>query len=126
MGRMSDAASYFLRGFKELKLAEELASTGNTSESLRRYRLSFTNLAKSYLLLNNKPLIGISNPHYLASILYDLGHENVFKLVSSAEIEGSKNEEEAIKLYSRACQELLNLIRYRDAYLDTRNKTYLF
>ncbi len=123
---MSDAAFYFLKGVKELKFAEDLIEAGKISEGLKVIRSSFTYLAKSYLLLSGKPLIGISNPHYIASILYDLGHEDIFKLVSLAEVESIYREWKSAELYTTACRKLLRLIGLKDAYLDVNNRTYLF
>jgi len=123
---MSDATSYFLRGVKEFRSAESLIALGRKSEALDRCRLSFTYLAKTYLLLSKKSLIGVSNPHYLASILHDLGYEEIFKLVSLAEIVSSEDTDNAVRLYVKACQELLGLIRSKDPYLDINKKTYLF
>lgn len=122
---MSDATFYFLRGVKELKLAEDLIRAGKVSEGLKVIKSSFTYLAKSYLLLSGKAFIGISNPHYIASILYDLGHEDIFRLVSLAEVEAAY-EGRSAELYISACRRLLELIGLKDTYLNVNNRTYLF
>ncbi|MDW7969965.1 MAG: hypothetical protein RMH77_06145 [Sulfolobales archaeon] len=126
MSEMSDATSHFLKGVKELKSAEELLSIGHVSEGLRRCKTAFTYLAKTYLLLNKKPFIGITNPHYIASLLYELGEEEVFRLISSAEVEGIKDEAGAAEKYLIACRKLLELIKAVDPYLDVSSKTYIF
>ncbi len=123
---MSDATSNFLRGVKELEVAENYLMRDVASESLRRCRLSFTYLARTYLLLSGKPFIGVSNPLSLASILYDLGHEDVFKLVSLAEVESLNDVGRAAEVYITACKKLLRLISQKDPYLDIDKKTYLF
>jgi len=128
---LSDATYFFLKGVRDFNTVSSanLGDDGTCRKLLELCRRSLTNLARAYLLIKKHPLLGVSNPHYLISIIYDYDPSlsGLFTAVVNAQVEElGGNSCRAVELYVGIIKKLITLISLEDKYLDVSSRTYTY